>query len=148
MALENLEPENRIERLLSGEDLEAANRLEYFLKQAGSGGNVLPDGEAGEVGFYLSLDNSLRPIWKQSVAVFNTTVSGSVYTFDSTWQVVKNRFMAGLAYVQIGNDICAILAVTEDTEGNQYNIRVAMGGAGIVDYNTNNPLGYPTVDLD
>lgn len=37
MALENLTPENRVERLLSGSDLEPANRLEYFLKQAGSG---------------------------------------------------------------------------------------------------------------
>jgi len=38
MAIENLTPENRVERLLSGADLEPANRLEYFLKQAGSGG--------------------------------------------------------------------------------------------------------------
>lgn len=38
MALENLSPVVREERLLAGEDLEPANRLEYFLKQAGSGG--------------------------------------------------------------------------------------------------------------
>lgn len=39
MALENLSPIVREERLLAGEDLEPANRLEYFLKQAGSGGS-------------------------------------------------------------------------------------------------------------
>lgn len=39
MALENLSPVVREERLLAGEDLEPANRLEYFLKQAGSGGS-------------------------------------------------------------------------------------------------------------
>lgn len=109
--------------------------------------NEVPDGEAGEAGFYLSLDNSLRPIWQQSVAVFNTTISGAVYTFNSTWQVVKNRFMAGLAYVRIENDICAILAVTEYPEGNQYKIRVAMN-IGVIDFATNTPLGYPLIDLD
>lgn len=38
MALENLSPIVREERLLAGVDLEPATRLEYFLKQAGSGG--------------------------------------------------------------------------------------------------------------
>lgn len=250
MALENLSPIVREERLLAGEDLEPATRLEYFLKQAGSGGSgsveyepLLAEttksvtehgwttsfsggpifegtsyrvtvngvtyepliGTAGELG-YICLGNTyvddadpsgdypfgifykngeltawlesgesitmqidqiiqLVPVpspaaadtgkvltanngaaeWKQSVAVFDTTISGSVYTFNSTWQVVRNRFMAGLAYVQIENDICAILAVTDAP--NDYRIRVAMN-VGIIDFTTNTSLGYPATDLD
>lgn len=38
MTMPELEPMNRTEALLAGEDLEPTNRLEYFLKEAGSGG--------------------------------------------------------------------------------------------------------------
>lgn len=279
MALENLTPENRVERLLSGADLEPATRLEYFLKQAGSGGsgsveyepvlaettksvtehgwtesfsggpifegtsyrvivngvtyeplvgtagdlsyvclgntyvddsnpsgdypfgifykndtltawletgesitmqidqiiqlvpvpspaaadngkvltanngavewdtiNEVPAGASGEEGFYLSLNNSLEPVWKQSVAVFNVTVSNEVYTCDTVWQIIKNRFMSGLTYVQIENDICAVVGVTEYPEANEYGIRVAMFNS-LIDLGTNTPLGYPSIDL-
>lgn len=253
MALENLSPIVREERLLAGEDLEPANRLEYFLKQAGSGGSgsveydpVLAEttksvndhgwttqpfsggpifegtsyrvtvngvtyepliGTAGELS-YICLGNTyvddadpsgdydfgifykdgnltawletgesitmqidqiiqLVPVpspaaadtgkvltanngaveWKPSVTVFDTTVSGTVYTFNSTWQVVKNRFMGGLAYVRIEDNICAILAVREAPGENMYEIRVAMT-FGLIDFDTNTPLGYPSIDLD
>lgn len=56
MALENLTPENRVERLLSGADLEPATRLEYFLKQAGSGGGgSVPTPTAADTGKVLTV---------------------------------------------------------------------------------------------
>lgn len=56
MALENLTPENRVERLLSGADLDPATRLEYFLKQAGSGGGKgLPAYDDEDIGKVLTV---------------------------------------------------------------------------------------------
>lgn len=56
MALENLTPENRVERLLSGADIEPATRLEYFLKQAGSGGgDGLPAYDDEDIGKVLTV---------------------------------------------------------------------------------------------
>lgn len=46
----DLTPMNRTEALLAGEDLEPTNRLEYFLKEAGSGGGAIPAPEAGDAG--------------------------------------------------------------------------------------------------
>lgn len=65
MALENLTPENRVERLLSGADLDPATRLEYFLKQAGSGGS------GSENGIFYTLDEN-DPVYLYSYNDFAT----------------------------------------------------------------------------
>lgn len=58
MTMPELEPMNRTEALLAGEDLEPTNRLEYFLKQAGSGGGGgggLPEYDTSDIGKALSV---------------------------------------------------------------------------------------------
>lgn len=147
MSLENLSPIVRSERLLAGEDLEPVTRLEYFLKQAGSGGGFpVPSPAAADTGKVLTANNGAVE-WKPSVTVFDTTISGSVYTFNSTWQEVYNRFMTGLAYVRIEHDICQILAVRGYAEGKTYEILVAINFV-LVSLGTDTPTGYPSIDLD
>lgn len=115
MALENLEPENRVERLLSGADLEPANRLEYFLKQAGSGGGE-PSGAK-----YTLLQNP-EPFYVEDLVNGGTrlfdpetdgisvmiTVEGAATIINSTGPVLVTD--EGAPYVM----------VETDADGNKY----------------------------
>lgn len=51
----DLTPMNRTEAILAGEDLEPTNRLEYFLKQAGSGGGSTPSLPAEDGNYNLNI---------------------------------------------------------------------------------------------
>lgn len=143
-----MEAVTRKEKILDGQDLTPLNRKEYFMKKAVSegGGGSVPTPADADTGKVLTANNG-AVVWKPSVTVFDTTVTGSVYSFNSTWQDVKNRFMAGLTYVRFEDNICAILAVREAPGENMYQIRIAMN-SGLIDFDTNTPLGYPTIDLD
>lgn len=106
----------------------------------------VPSPTVPDTGNVLTANNGAVE-WKPSVTVFDTTISGSVYTFNSTWQEVYDRFMTGLAYVRIENDICQILAVRDYAEGNSYEILVTVN-FGLVSLGTDTPTGYPSIDLD
>lgn len=80
MALENLSPIVREERLLAGVDLEPATRLEYFLKQAG--GSV-PTPAAADTGKVLTANNGAVE-WKDrntpDLSIYITEAGSGVYS--------------------------------------------------------------------
>lgn len=94
MALENLSPVVREERLLAGEDLEPANRLEYFLKQAGSGGSV-PTPAVADTGKVLTANNGAMD-WNPRYMFVDTTLSGTTYTCNKTFGEIYEAFTKGL----------------------------------------------------
>lgn len=102
MALENLTPENRVESLLSGVDLEPANRLEYFLKQAGSGGG------SGSVEYEPVLAETTKSVTEHG---WTTSFSGGPIFEGTSYRVTVNGVTyeplvgtAGdLSYICLGN---------------------------------------------
>lgn len=103
MALENLTPENRVERLLSGADLDPATRLEYFLKQAGSGG-----GGSGSVEYEPVLAETTKSVNEHG---WTTSFSGGPILEGASYRVTVNGVTyepligtAGdLSYICLGN---------------------------------------------
>lgn len=102
MALENLTPIVREEQLLAGEDLEPVTRLEYFLKQAGSGG-----GGSGTVEYEPVLAETTKSVSSNWVSAF----SGGPILEGTSYRVIVNGVSyepligtAGdLSYICLGN---------------------------------------------
>lgn len=125
MALENLTPENRVERLLSGADLEPANRLEYFLKQAGSGGGL-------------------------PVVFVDYTDDGATYTSSKTWEelfammqtaLVVFRYMIPNVFIN-----CYYISTMFYDEDGYYII--INEGANQMTWVSNTSDGYPSYNYD
>lgn len=103
MALENLSPIVREERLLAGEDLEPANRLEYFLKQAGSGG-----GGSGSVEYEPVLAETTKSVNEHG---WTTSFSGGPIFEGTSYRVTVNGVTyeplvgtdGDLSYICLGN---------------------------------------------
>ena len=85
MALEDLTPAVRVEAILDGADIEPANRLEYFLKQAA---NEVPKAAAENTGKVLTstLDAEDNPVisWEAAggLPAYDTTDEGKVLTVE------------------------------------------------------------------
>lgn len=59
----SMEPITRQERILAGEDIEPITRMEYFLKEAGSGGSGgLPPYDNSQKGLSLVLEQNITPV--------------------------------------------------------------------------------------
>lgn len=83
VGLENLEPANRIEAILNGEDIAPATRLEYFLKQAAAGGG---GGEAALVIHVISgpdIPMHLDRTYNEIVTAIENNVPLSIYSVEN-----------------------------------------------------------------
>lgn len=121
MALENLEPENRVERLLSGADLDPATRLEYFLKQAGggSGSNVIVYPLDLDDPVYLYSFNDFRTFLTQGKMVLVNLVSNDPTGIPTYAVLTALGFQNNFYQASFGNsetNVSALLVAHTATE--------------------------------
>lgn len=152
MTMPELEPMNRTEALLAGEDLEPTNRLEYFLKEAGSGGGggcfsplfigrettapyTAPDGVTTLEDMLAGDDWSYNIL----VSVMGTTMPVASYLAynetETPFPVLKKDMHPGIQYESVGaivdetgtEDAAPFSPVDEDPSGQKYGLTVTKG---------------------
>lgn len=121
MALENLSPVVREERLLAGEDLEPVTRLEYFLKQAGSGGgNGLPAYDDEDIGKVLTVGSEYEtgaeaiPAQTVTIAQGTATVQNANVSQWTAGQWVSVTYRGTTYTGQITDVEGSLVFVTDD----------------------------------
>jgi hypothetical protein len=111
MTMPELEPMNRTEALLAGEDLEPTNRLEYFLKEAGSGGGCVPAPTSSDVGKALIVEDSsdsTEIIPSQAVTVTQTERPVALQNADTDYlMAMKDGDTATIIVGDLAYDVVA-----------------------------------------
>ena len=150
MALEDLTPAVRVESILNGDEITPANRLEYFLQKAAT---ELPKPAAGDAGKVLAVNEDADGAeWKTASMLVGTSLSGTVYTFDKTFEEIYNAYSNGIpVFVKMTGGpyntyIGSVLSVRNDPDGDPPCwLTLHLGDP--VDCN-GNPDDYPSINYD